>query len=149
MEECAAHLLLELAGNPRMSTINPRSIVIATLFFAVSSALLVAASPFLVSYWPGLFGGGLWGGLGLLFLVFWAASGVLAGYLAGAAGAYNGAVLGLPTGLVALLGPWLIFDWHVSMTEHLAQNALPHLVAGVVLCGLGGLLWDITRKFRG
>lgn len=91
----------------------------------------------------------MWGGLGLLFLILWVASGVLAGYVAGVAGAQNGVVLGFPTGFVALLGSWFIFDWGTSITDYLAQNALPYLVAGIVLCGLGGLLWDLTQKLRG
>ena len=124
-----------------MDMLSIKGIVAGTVAFAVFYALYALASSWMVSrghYSPWLvtIGG---------YLV-WLLSGFVAGAGSRRAGLLNGAVTGLLTPLVMALYLVVGMGGWAQAGESILSGGLYWLATGVILCGLGGLLWDLQRK---
>ena len=79
--------------------------------------------------------------------VVWLLSGYLSGIFSKTAGILNGAVVGLLTPVVMVAYMVVSFGGWEHVQESVHNHGLFWLFTGFFLCGIGGLIWDIQRKF--
>ncbi len=78
--------------------------------------------------------------------IVWFITGYMAGYFSRSSGVLNGAIVGSITPIIMILYLIINLDGFPQIKDSIINDGLFWLYAGFVLCGIGGLIWDIQQK---
>ena len=125
------------------SQINPKAVYIGLGVFAVLYLVFVLAVNIAVNVFDlKKFGGVLfWGQIALFVL-----SGYVAGYLSGSNGWLNGIMVGIPAPVIIGIGVAIATQQVSALLAMVRTPGVFWLILSVVLCAVGGLIADLTRK---
>tara|TARA_R110002072_G_scaffold74374_5_gene176335 strand:+ start:34415 stop:34819 length:405 start_codon:yes stop_codon:yes gene_type:complete len=76
----------------------------------------------------------------------WLASGYFAAFFSKKAGILNGAITGVLTPIIMVMYMVIGFGSLEGIQETVKSHGLYWLFTGFILCGIGGLMWDIQKR---
>jgi len=126
-----------------MFRVNPKGVAYGTLLFLTLVALSSVASNVLnVSL--------VSGPVSWVYLGTWVFPGYLAAKVAGKSGVVNGALVGVIVGLLVWGVSQLIFNNPPPDVESISgvEAGLRMGLSATILCGLGGLVWELRNASR-
>ena len=126
-----------------MFKVSPKGVAYGTLlFFALVALSSVASNILNVSL--------LSGPVSWIYLGTWILPGYLAAKVAGKSGPVNGALVGLVVGLLVGSVSQLFFNRPPPIVETVSgvEVGLRMGLSAIVLCGLGGLIWQLRNGSR-
>jgi len=126
-----------------MFRVSPKGISYGTLiFFALMVLSSVASNVFNVSL--------VNGPISWIYLGTWIIPGYIAAKVSGKSGVLNGALVGVIVGLLVGLVSQLIFSNPPPKVESIRgiEVGLRMALSALILCGLGGLIWELHNASR-